>query len=88
MEKHTVLLDRKCLDGNACNTFNEYFEFTYHSKSTRNNDILLKVPKLKIEMAKVDFFFMGVKYYNSLPLVIQKSQLDFRDKMNSYFKNK
>ena len=27
MEKHKVFLVRKCLDGNACNTFNEYFEF-------------------------------------------------------------
>ena len=87
MEKHTVLLVRKCLDGNAWNTFNKYFKSNHHNKSTRNN-VLLKVPRVKLEITKAGFFFMGVKYYNSLPLEIQKSQLDFRDKVNNYFKNK
>ena len=81
---YTVLLVRKCLDGNACNTFNEYFQFNHHNKSTRNN-VLLKVPRVKLELAKAGFFFMGGKYYNSLPLEIRKSQLDFRDKVNNYF---
>ena len=86
MGKHTVLLVPKCLDGNACKTFNEYFEFNHHNKSTRNNDVLLKVPRVKLEMAKASFFFMGVKYYNSLPLEIRKSQLDFRDRVNDFLK--
>ena len=86
MEKHTVLLVQKCLDGNAWNTFNKYFEFNHPNKSTRN--VLLKVPRVKLEIAKAGFFFMGVKKYNSLPLEIRKSQLDFRDKVNNYFKNK
>ena len=88
MEKHTVLLDRKCLDGNACNTFNEYFEFNHHNKSTRKNYVLLKVPRAKLEIAKAGFFFMGVKYFNPLPLEIRKSHLDFRNKVNNYFKNR
>ena len=86
MEKHLVLLVRKCLDGDTCNTFNEYFEFNHHNKSTRNN-VLLKVPIVKLEMPRL-VFFMGVKYYNSMPLEIQKSQLDFRDKVNNHFKSK
>ena len=43
MEKHTILLVQKCLHENASNTFNKYFEFNHHNKSTRNN-VLLKVP--------------------------------------------
>ena len=86
IEKHTVLLVQKCLDGKICNTFNKYFEFNHENKSTRNN-ILLKVSRAKLEMAKAGFFFMGVKYYNLLPLEIQNSNLDFRDKVNNYFQN-
>ena len=70
IEKHTVLLVRKCLDGNACNTFQEYFEFNHQNKSTRNNGVLLKVPKVKLKMAKAGFFFMGGKYFNLLLLEI------------------
>ena len=84
MEMNTVLLARKRLDGSAYKTFNE---FNHHNKSTGNN-VLLKIPKVKLEMAKDSYFFMGVSYYNSLPLEIRKSLLDFRDKVNSYFKNK
>ena len=88
MKKHTVLLVQKCLDGNACNTSNKCFEFNHHNKCTRNNDALLKVPRVKLKMAKTTFFFVGVKYYNFLPLEIRKSQLDFRDQVNNYFKKK
>ena len=82
MEKHTVLSVRKCLHGNVGNTFSEYFDFDLSNKSARNNDVLLNV------MTKTGFFFMGKKYYNSLPLDIQRSQFDFRDKVSSYVKNK
>ena len=88
MENHTVLLAQTYLDENACNTFNKYFEFNHHNKSARNNDVLLKVPRAKLEMAKVGFFLMGVKCYNSLSLEIRKSQTDFTDKVNNYFENK
>ena len=87
MEKHAVFLVRKCLDGNALNTSNEYFEFNLHNKCTRNN-FLLNVPRVKPKMAKTGFFSLGVKCYNSLLLEIQKYQLDFRDKVYNYFKNK
>ena len=86
--KCIVLLARKCLDGDTCNTFSEFFEFDHHNKSTRNNNVLLKVPKVKLEVAKAGLLFMEVKFYNSLPLEIRKLYLDFRDKENNYFKNK
>ena len=61
MEKHTILLVRKCLDGKVCSKFNECFEFNHHNKSSRNN-VLLNVPRVKLEMANAGFFFMGAKY--------------------------
>ena len=51
----------KCLDGKVCRKFNECFEFNHHNKSSRNN-VLLNIPRVKLEMANAGFFFMGAKY--------------------------
>ena len=34
-------------------------QLNYREVSTRNNDVLLKVPRVKLEMAKASFFFYG-----------------------------
>ena len=65
MEKYTILLVRKCLDGKVFGKFNECFEFNHHNKSSRNN-VLLKVPRVKLEMANSGFVFMGAKYLITL----------------------
>ena len=63
---------RKCVENRLCEIFNGYFEKIEHSVRTRNSDCLLKLPKVKLDVAKNGFYFMGAKVYNSLPISIRK----------------
>ena len=56
-----------------------------HNVRTRNRNILLQIPKVKIDFAKNGFFFMVARLYNSLPKDIRESANDFENKVNSYF---
>jgi len=49
--KHAVKLVRKCMEGNVCENFVNYFEINEHNKNTRNKNILLTVPKIRLELA-------------------------------------
>ena len=46
---------------------------------TRTKDLLLVIPKVKLELARSRFFFMGAKLYNLLPREIRllESEADF-----------
>ena len=46
---------------------------------TRNKDLVLVIPKIKLELARSGFFFMGAKLYNLLPRKIRllESEADF-----------
>ena len=43
-------LVRKCIDKDICDTFQGYFEINDHNMRTRNNQCLVKLPKLKLNM--------------------------------------
>ena len=88
IDKHAILLVRKCLNGNVCTNFQNYFMINEHDVRTRNRNILLHIPKVKLEFAKNGFFFMGARLYNSLPKDIRESADDFENKVNSYFSSK
>ena len=65
----------KCLKGNMPMLEN-YFERISHNKETRNNNnIMLRVPKIKLESTKRAFFYNGVVAYNT-------SRLEFRTETN------
>ena len=36
---------RKCIEGNICETFTDYFEINVHHKSSKNRNLLRNVPK-------------------------------------------
>ena len=84
LNKHAGILVRKCIDGNVCTNFLNYFERNNHQKVTRNNNFLLKVPKVKLEFAKRSFYFMGVQLYNSLPIEIRQAKDDFKKQLKSF----
>ena len=53
------------MEGNVCENFVNYFEINEHDKNTRNKNILLTVPKIKLELARSGFFSMGVISYTT-----------------------
>ena len=74
MKKHAVLLIKKCLDRQLCETCQYFFTVRAHEQNTRNNGFMLEVPKVKLQVAKSSFRSMGVKICNDLP--IQNHQTD------------
>ena len=54
----------KCSEDYEC--FNDYFTLT--QSSTRNSQLLLLLPRFKLEVGKNSFKFMGAKIFNDLPL--------------------
>lgn len=60
---------RKCLDGNVCDKFKGYFTINQHGINTCNKDLLLQLPRVKLEFGRKSFKFQGAKCYNELPLL-------------------
>ena len=60
IEKHSVMLVRKCVQKETCKNFKDYFKIQSHDQVTRNNNYLLQIPKPKLKYAKNGFFSMGV----------------------------
>jgi hypothetical protein len=69
------LLVKKCLEQEIHNPiFDEYFTMISHEKGTRNNNCMLRLPRMKLEVAKQSFYFGGAKLYNALPLDLRSVQ--------------
>lgn len=64
---NNCLFIRKCVDKSLCKNFDEYFKLIQHSKNTRGNNSLLKLPSVKLEFERKGFYFFGAKMYNELP---------------------
>ena len=80
------MLVKKCLNGEVCEIFDNFFEIRTHEKSTRNNGFLLQVPKVRLQLTKSCFRLKGVKFYNSLPVKHPQPECtgDFRNLL-TYF---
>ena len=80
------MLVKKCLNGEVCEIFDNFFEIRTHEKSTRNNGFLLQVPKVRLQLTKSCFRLKGVKFYNSLPVKHRQAACtgDFRNLL-TYF---
>ena len=63
---------RKCLENYICENFENYFTLQHHEKSTRNNNIYLKLPVVRTEFARKSAYFMAAKIYNDLPIDIRR----------------
>jgi hypothetical protein len=62
---------QKCLYGEVCDTFSNYFELKNTRVNTRNNGSMVQVPKTKLEVARASFYFQGATLFNGLPKEIR-----------------
>ena len=78
---------KQCLDRKSNDNFNDYFQINKHSKRTRNDNKLLKLPSVKLEFGKKAFRFQGAKIFNDLSLEIRESTdaAESRKKLIAYF---
>ena len=87
IRKDACCLVKKCLNKTVCINFNDYFEINNHTVNTRNSRHLLRLPKVKLEVAKQSFYFSGAKVYNELPLNIREieSFTSFKRELRKHF---
>ena len=60
-----------CVHGNVCDNYNNYF--TIMSNKTRNYINLLRLPKIRLETTKKNFYFNGAKVFNELPKEVRSA---------------
>lgn len=87
-KKRACVLVRKSLDGEICESFNNYFTVQQHKHNTRNNFSSINLPSIKTEYARKGFYYMAAQIYNELPIDIRKTDnfKNFEKLMNDYFK--
>ena len=74
IKKRACTLVYECLHGNLCSNFRNYFELMNHGKATRNNKINVKLPRVKLCVARNSFYYMSAKLYNNLPSHIKSTR--------------
>ena len=68
-----------------CSPFKNYFERTAHGQNTRNNNLSVKVPKMKTEFGGKSFSVTVTSTYNNIPISARKldSRVLFREHVNN-----
>ena len=69
-KRYACLFVHKCIDGELCEKFAEYFSLLSHEKRTRNNSISLNWPSVRTEFLKRSVHFSGAQLCNELPVQI------------------
>ena len=75
-KKRIATYVRKCIENDVCENFENYFEIHQTNFNTRNNNAMVKIPKVKLESARKSFSFQGAVIYNGLPKEI-RTERDF-----------
>ena len=77
----------QCLTNNVCKNFEKYFEVIESKINTRNNETLIRLPKVKLELTRQSFFFQGEYEYNTLPPEIrsEKNHKNFKTKIRKFY---
>ena len=62
---------QKCLDGKDSDAFQNYFN-TNHVGTTRNTDVLIKIPAIQLELFRKSFKYSRAMFYNKVPTEIRE----------------
>ena len=84
--KRVATFVHRVLQGNdVCENFENYFSLNKTGVCTRNNNIMARLPYVKLEAARKSFYFQGAKIYNELPREIRSetSHLKFKSLLKS-----
>ena len=57
------------LQDNVCDPFKSYFEREQHIQNTRNNNLTVKVPRMKTEFGRKSFCVTTANIYNKVPVL-------------------
>ena len=78
IKKKACEIVRKCFEKDIGTNFRQHFETSsIHSLNTRNSNILVKLPEVKLEFGRHAFRFASAKIYNELPQEI-RAEKDYR----------
>ena len=67
-KKRIAVFVHQCISNeNVCENFRSYFTLKNSRICTRNNNIMVHLPYVKLEVARKSFYFLGAKIYNDLP---------------------
>ena len=75
----------KVVMGEVGDPFENYFEFLNTTVNTRNKNILLHLPKLKLEYGRRSINYLGVKIFSDLPIEVCRHCKE--NNFNSILKN-
>ena len=64
----------KCLHDETCDSLKGYFVVNQHDLGTRNQNLLVKLPKIKLELGRQTFKYYGAKLYNELPINLRREE--------------
>ena len=89
LQKKACCLVFDCLNGTACSSFKNYFDFrlNHNALKTRNNGKAAKLPKVKLAFARHSFYFLGASIFYSSPLSLRNidSRVLFRKALDDYY---
>ena len=86
--KRCCIFVYKCLKNDVCANFSNYFTTITSQTITRNNGLLIRLRKVKTEVARKSFYFQGARLYNELPREIRNSDTitQFKKFLNELYK--
>ena len=74
VSKRVVTYVHKCLNGSTNSIFENYFTLQSSRINTRNNGHLVRLSRVKLEVARSSFFFQGAIAFNELPINLRKEK--------------
>ena len=74
------------LQDNVCDPLKSYFERKEHVQNTRNNNLVVKVTRMKTEFGRKSFCVTAANVYNKVPILARQldSRVLFRTHVNNF----